>query len=268
MRNIRLDLEYDGTNYCGWQYQPNHPSLERTLKEAIERVVNHTITLYTSGRTDSGVHAEQHVAHFRSNTILSHDNILRGVNSLTPRDIQIYYINDMPPAWSARHDAREREYCYRIYNDKLPSVFWRTRSHWIREALDLDAMREAAALLEGHHDFNAFRSLHCDAEHAVRTIHCLELFDERPLILLRVVGNAFLRHQVRIMAGTLLEVGLGKRTPQNVKNALESKDRSQAGETLPGCGLTLVSIKYSEDDERKSNIQPIAPLVRRSRPGE
>ncbi|MDP8242759.1 MAG: tRNA pseudouridine(38-40) synthase TruA [Candidatus Hinthialibacter antarcticus] len=265
MRNIRLDLEYDGANYCGWQFQPNHPSLERTLKEAVERIINHTIVLYSSGRTDSGVHAEQHVAHFRSDTTLTHDNIIRGVNSITPRDVLIYAIHDMPLEWSARHDAREREYCYRIYNDQFPSVFWRKHSHWVREPLDLDAMREAASLLEGHHNFNAFRSLHCDADNPVRTLRRLEFFDERPLIRLRVVGEAFLRHQVRIIAGTLLDVGLGKRTPESMRDILESKDRNQAGTTLPGCGLTLVSIKYSDEIERITNIQPVAELVRRCR---
>ncbi|MBZ0255259.1 tRNA pseudouridine(38-40) synthase TruA [bacterium] len=263
MRNIRLDLEYDGTNYCGWQIQPDQPTLEQTIKTAVERIVNHPITLYSSGRTDSGVHAEQHVAHFRSETKLAHDRLLRGVNSLTPDDIAVYCVSDMPLEWSARHDVSQREYCYRIYNDPLPSVVWRKRSLWIRERLDTGAMREAAAILEGRHDFNAFRHLHCDADHAVRTLHHLEIFDERPIIRIRVVGDAFLRHQVRITSGTLLEVGLGKRTPQSIRDVLDSRDRNQAGETLPGCGLTLVSVKYSDEIEQITNIQQVRELIRR-----
>ncbi len=268
MRNIRLDIEYDGTNYCGWQFQPHHPSFERTLKEAIERIVNHTIVLYSSGRTDSGVHAEQHVAHFRTESTLPHDNIIRGVNSITPKDILVYAINEMPLDWSARHDAREREYCYRIYNDTFPSVFWRTHSHWIRGPLDIEAMREAAALLEGCHDFTSFRSQHCDADNPARTLRRLELFDERPIIRLRVVGEAFLRHQVRIIAGTLVDVGLGRRKPKSMRDILDAKDRNQAGATLPGCGLTLVSIKYSDEIEKITNIHPVMEFVRRSEPNE
>lgn len=263
MRNIRLDLEYDGSNYRGWQIQPGQPTLEQTIKTAVERIVNHPITLYSSGRTDSGVHAEQHVAHFRSETKLAHDRILRGVNSLTPDDITVYCVSDMPLEWSARHDACLREYCYRIYNDPLPSVVWRKRSLWIRERLDIDAMREAASILVGKHDFNAFRHIHCDANHAVRTLLNLEIYDERPIIRIRVAGDAFLRHQVRILSGTLLEVGLGKRTPQSIQDILESRDRNQAGETLHGCGLTLVSVTYSDEIEQITNIQRVRELIRR-----
>ncbi|MBI1388746.1 MAG: tRNA pseudouridine(38-40) synthase TruA [bacterium] len=247
-RNIRMDVEYDGANYRGWQSQPGEPTLEDAIREAVEKIVNHPVTLYSSGRTDAGVHAEQHVTHFRTDSDVPEYNLLRGVNSITPRDISIYRVMEMPLEWSARHDAVEREYAYRFYNDLVPSVFWRGRSYWVRDRIDVEAMREAARHLIGRHDFDAFRSLHCDAEHAVRTLHLIEFHEDFPLIRMRVVGDAFLRHQVRITAGTLLDVGVGKLRPDEVKTILESRDRGRAGITLPGCGLTLVAVRYTGDE--------------------
>lgn len=249
MRNIRLDIEYNGAAYNGWQTQPDAPSLETTIKQAVERMVNHEIILYSSGRTDAGVHAEQHVAHFFSETELPHYKLRRGLNSLTPRDIVIYRVDDMPLDWSARHSAIEREYRYRIYNDESPSVFWQDISYWTRERIDVKAMIAAAPALIGRHDFTSFRSLHCEADSPVRTIRALEWSVDGPLLSLRVTGDAFLRHQVRIITGTLVDVGCGRLKPEEMKSILEARDRSRAGRTLPGCGLTLVAVRYPGDDE-------------------
>jgi len=250
MRNIRLDLEYDGRNYRGWQWQPGLPTIEGIVKTAVETMVRHSIILYSSGRTDAGVHAEQHVAHFFSETALQPIQLMRGLNSLLPKDIVVYRALDMPKDWRARHDALEREYRYSFFRDIAPSVFWRAHALWIRDELDVEAMRAAAGCLVGKHDFSAFRSLHCDADNPVRTILEVSLMDNKPLLHLRVRGHAFLRHQVRTFAGTLLEVGRGKMSPESVQVVLESKDRSRAGPTLPAHGLTLAAVRYAGDEEQ------------------
>lgn len=250
MRNIRLDLEYDGRNYCGWQWQPGQPSIERTLKEAIETLVRHEVVVYSSGRTDSGVHAEQHVAHFFSETTIPNFRILAGLNSLIPDDIVVYRSIDMPIDWSARHDALEREYRYSFYCHPLTSAFFRHWTYWVKKPIDKDAMRAAARHLEGKHDFTAFRSTHCDAENPVRKMLEVSFWEQGDLLHLKVRGHAFLRHQVRTFAGTLLEVGLGRISPDNIPAILESKKRDIAGPTLAAHGLTLAAVRYEGDEER------------------
>ncbi len=254
MRNIRLDLEYDGRNYCGWQCQPNGVTVEATLKNAVEGIVHHPVTLNSSGRTDSGVHAEQHVAQFRSETTLPVFNLLRGINSLLPKDITIYRLLDMPQEWNARFDAFEREYRYTFYNHPSPSALLRHRTYWVRYPLDLDAMRVAAKYFEGRHDFTSFRSINCDAKNPVRTLLEASLRDVKPLIHLRVRGQAFLRHQVRTIAGTLFHVGMGKMTADSIPDVLAAKDRCQAGPSLPAHALTLVAVHYPCDEDILKDI--------------
>lgn len=249
IRNIRLDLEYDGRNYCGWQWQPELPSIEKTVKEAIEKIIGHPIILYSSGRTDAGVHAEQHVAHFFTENTLPADILLKAINAVLPNDIAVYRVVEMPETWSARYDALEREYRYTFFQSDIPSVFFQHWTYWVKaKTLDISAMRQAAPCFEGKHDFSAFRSLHCDAEHPIRTILECRLIDDLPLIHLKVSGHAFLRHQVRTMAGTILYIGLGKLPPDAIGEILQSKDRTKAGPTLAAHALTLVSIRYKEDD--------------------
>jgi tRNA pseudouridine38-40 synthase len=250
IRNIRLDLEYDGRNYCGWQWQPSVPTLEREMKRAIETIVGHEITVYSHGRTDAGVHAEQHVMHFYSTTKRTPLELLKGINALLPDDISVYRVFDVPEKWSARHDPFEREYRYTFYNDLVPSALWRHRTLWIRQPLDRAAMQRAAAVLVGRHDFSAFRSLHCDADSPVRLMKSVTLEAQPPFIHLRMCGHAFLRHQVRITAGTILEIGMQRMPAERMEEILLSKDREQAGPTLPGQALTLVAVRYEGDVER------------------
>ncbi|MBD3267876.1 tRNA pseudouridine(38-40) synthase TruA [bacterium] len=250
MRNIRLDVSYIGKNYFGWQWQPDAVTLEGAIKQAVEQMVRHEITLYSSGRTDAGVHAEQHVAHFFSQTQIQAENFLRGLNSLTPDDIVIRRVRDMPQQWSARHDPIEREYRYTFYNALIPNVFLQDYTCWEKRDLNVQAMREGARYLVGRHDFSAFRSLHCDADNPVRTLLECRIIDDRPLIHIHLRGHAFLRHQVRIMAGALRKVGMGWKEPASIKEALNSKVRDSTNETLPAHGLTLVAVRYAEDDEQ------------------
>ncbi|MFB3786854.1 MAG: tRNA pseudouridine(38-40) synthase TruA [bacterium] len=250
MRNIRLDLEYDGRNYYGWQWQPDRPTIEKTVKDAIEKIIRHTIILYSSGRTDTGVHAEQHVAHFFSETRLEPLSLLRGINAVLPPDIVVYSVVDMPLEWRARRDALDREYRYTFFRQPAPSALFRDYTYWVRDELDVEAMRAAARFIVGKHDFSAFRSLQSDAEHARREIYELILQERPPFLHLRIRGTAFLRHQVRTIGGTLLEVGQGKLDADQIPEILQSKDRRRAGPTLPARGLTLVAVRYAGDAER------------------
>jgi len=250
MRNIRLDLEYDGRNYFGWQWQPNLPTIEKTVKTAVEKIIQHVIILYSSGRTDTGVHAEQHVAHFFSGTRLDALSLLRGINAVLPPDIAVYSVVDMPLDWRARRDALDREYRYTFFCQPAPSAMFRDYTYWVRDPLDVEAMRAAARYFVGKHDFSAFRSQQCDAEHARREIYELTVQESPPFLHIRVRGTAFLRHQVRTISGTLLEVGKGKRSAEEIPEILQSKDRRRAGPTLPAQGLTLVAVRYAGDDHR------------------
>ncbi|MDX9753530.1 MAG: tRNA pseudouridine(38-40) synthase TruA [bacterium] len=260
MRNIRLDVEYDGRNYCGWQWQKDLVTLEGTIKAAVERMVGHEIILYSSGRTDAGVHAEQHVAHFFTESTLSVEKFWNGLNALTPWDIAIKRVVAMPLDWRARQDAIEREYRYTFYNAPVPHVFLQPYTCWVRSPLDLEAMRGAAAYFVGKHDFSAFRSQHCDADNPVRTMLECAVIEDRPLIHLRVRGHAFLRHQVRIMAGALRQIGLGWKTPEHVQQQLAGKERDSTDETLFAGGLTLVAVRYAGEEPGPADSQVLTRL--------
>lgn len=250
MRTIRIDLEYDGRNYVGWQCQRNGTSIEETVKTTLEGILCHPVTIDSSGRTDAGVHAEQHVIRIRSQSSLEPWSIMRGMNARLPSDIAVYRVMDMPDGWSARRDAIEREYCYRFWVGSAPSVLWGHRCHWLYRKPDFAAMQTAARHLEGRHDFTSFRSIHCSADHPVRTILQIQIVYEEPILALRIRGQAFLRHQVRIIAGTLLEVGQGRHHPDWVAEVLDAKNRDCAGKTISAQGLTLVAVRYPDDEPR------------------
>lgn len=249
IRNVRIDIEYDGRNYFGWQLQPQRPTIEGTVREAIESIVNHPITLLSSGRTDAGVHAEQHVGQFQTEVKIPCHNLMRAINSRLPNDIAVYRVIDMPHSWKARYSASARNYRYAFLLSDAPSALWGPRAMWYAQPLDLQAMSRAAAYLVGTHNFEAFRSKKCTADNPERTIVEVSLESQPPLLFLQVKGYAFLRHQVRIMAGTLLEVGQGKRQPEEIQDLLQSGVRESAGDTLPAHGLTLVSVRYPQDEE-------------------
>ncbi len=245
-RNIRIDIEYDGTGYAGWQIQPDGPSVEGTLKDALERLLGHTVTVYGSGRTDAGVHAEGQVANFFTDRAIPLEAIPTALNAILPVDVSIIQALEVPLEWNARHDALEREYRYTLHRHPVRSALLGRRALHYPYPLDVEAMREAIAHLVGRHDFEAFRSSQCEAEHAVRTMKAAWIDGEGGWLHFHFRAHAFLRHQVRIMVGTLLEVGRGRMKPEDIKALLASGDRTKAGETVPSQGLTLVSVKYEE----------------------
>ena len=245
MRNLRLDIEYDGTHYHGWQVQKNAPSVAGAIEEALVRVLQHPVRLNGSGRTDAGVHALGQVANFPTERDIPEENLQRALNSLLPRDIVIRRVVEAPAEFNARRDATLRYYRYQCFLGEHPSALYRHLTLYVRRPLDVEAMRRAAGHFVGTHDFSAFRSAHCDANNPVRTVTACEILDERPFLYIDVKSYAFLRSQVRIMVSTLLEVGEGRRPPDDILTILASKDRACAGPTLPAKGLILMEVRYS-----------------------
>jgi len=242
---FRLDLRYDGTDFCGWQIQKDQRSVEEVLVNAIHTILREGPTLHVAGRTDAGVHAEHQVAQFAADTNLTCDELCRAINSCLPQDIAVTGVREVPEDWDARRDARRRTYRYSILNAPHRDPLLRRTTYWVPQPLDTEAMSCAAQVFAGEHDFSAFRSIHCDATNPVRRITGVALLRDGNRIDFWIEGHAFLRHMVRTMVGTLIEVGRGKMQPADVRSILENRDRSRAGPTAPPHGLTLVRITYA-----------------------
>ena len=250
MRHIRLVVEYDGTGLCGWQRQANGPTVQGHLEDALARLLAHEVSVVGASRTDAGVHASGQVASFRTERAIPLHGVRRGLNSMLPPAIAIAEAAEAPDDFHPRFSATGKHYRYLLLTRADRSPRWRARA-WHRQGpLDLAAMRDAAAPLIGEHDFAAFRAAGCTALRTVRRIEQIEISelpDERwgdPLVAIDVHGNAFLRNMVRIVVGTLVEVGRGVRPAGQVAEILASKDRTQAGLTAPAHGLELVSVRY------------------------
>jgi tRNA pseudouridine38-40 synthase len=242
--NVKLTIEYDGTNYCGWQVQPNGESIQGVLERAVSTLSGAFTRITGSGRTDAGVHALGQVANFFTEKEVAPHRLRRGLNALTPLDITIKEVEIVADSFDARRDARSRVYEYRILNRPTPSPFHLNRAWHVHEPLELSAMREAIPCLIGEHDFSSFRAAGCDAAHAVRNVYMNSLDQRGDLLVYTIEATAFLRHMVRNIVGTLVEVGQGLRTPQAFKELLKARDRTKAGITAPAHGLYLVEVKY------------------------
>lgn len=242
--NIKVTIEYDGTNYHGWQIQPNGESIQAVLERAISTFLGKPTRITGSGRTDAGVHALGQVANFLVDKEYDRHRMLRGLNALTPRDITIKEVDLVPDSFDARRGARSRVYEYHILNRSTPSPFFLNRAWYLHERLDVQAMREATTCLLGEHDFSSFRASGCDAVNPVRKVYRSSLDPRGELLVYTIEATAFLRHMVRNIVGTLVEVGRGCRMPQAFRELLETRDRTQAGSTAPANGLFLVKVKY------------------------
>jgi tRNA pseudouridine38-40 synthase len=246
MRTIKLVLEYDGTDYVGWQRQPNGMSVQELVEGALAQVVGTPVTLNSSGRTDAGVHARGMVAHFNTDQPLPMAAYREGVNRFLPADIAVRQAVEMPAGFHARYSARGKWYRYTIYRSRVRSPLAARYAWHVRGTLDRERLREAAALLVGRHDFAAFRASGCAARTTVREIFSVQVLEEGDLLYIDVRGEGFLRHMVRVMVGTLVEVGRGKRRPQEVRQLLEGGCRSAAGSTAPPQGLCLMEVYYDQ----------------------
>lgn len=277
MKRIKLTVAYDGTNYCGWQIQPNGMTIESVLDKAIEQLTGEKIHVISASRTDAGVSAYGNVAVFDTGSTIPSDKFAYALNRYMPDDVSIVDSCEVEPSFHPRHCDTRKTYEYKILCSKFPVPQLRNSVWHIPYQLDIEKMRQAASYLTGEHDFKSFACVRTDAETTVRTIYSLEV-EERELFggvdscaimkdycvskshmnqvyiqssvkeaviyTIRVRGNGFLYNMVRIIAGTLMQVGRGQLTPEQVKVMLESMDRTVAGQTAPPQGLTLMGIEY------------------------
>ena len=244
MRNIRLDLCYDGTRYKGWQRLPGaDATIQGKLETALSRILGEPIEVSGSGRTDAGVHAKGQVANFHCESTLPTEEILLSLRRYLPEDIGIYSCRDVSPRFHARLNAREKTYCYRIWVSREPCVFQRRFVTVMEEPLDTAAMMQAAELLLGEHDFSAFCGNAKMKKSTVRLLRSIQIQREGPELRLYFTGNGFLHYMVRILVGTLVEVGRGQRDPESV-SALFGGKRSEAGFLAPPQGLCLEEVFY------------------------
>ncbi len=251
MRNIKLTLAYDGTEFHGWQIQPGQPTIQGALTDVLGKLTQENLTVYGAGRTDAGVHALGQVAHFKTHAHLTAAEFQRAFNALLPAAIRVFAAEEVGPDFHARWQALAKIYHYRIFRGAVvPPFEWRYVLH-DPFSLDVAAMAEAARLFEGDHDFTSFAastgSEDDDRERTtVREIYRSEVTcNERgDVITYAVRGKSFLRYMVRKMVGTLLEVGRGRLSPSDLPGLFELRDRSRSGPTVPPCGLFLVSVEY------------------------
>lgn len=252
MRNIKLTLEYVGTNYHGWQSQAGsgRATIQETVEQAIATLAGEAVRTVSSGRTDAGVHAWGHVANFSTNSSLPASAWAPALNRQLPEDIRIIASEEVAPEFHARYSARGKVYVYRILNRKAPSAIQRDRAWHVDRKLNVAAMRRAASVLVGRHDFSAFRSAGCNAKTPVRTLRALSVGRSGDSIEVRLEADAFLMHMARNITGTLVEAGLGRFTAEEVKQILRSRDRKKAGKTAPAHGLYLLKVMYLPEKTR------------------
>lgn len=248
MSVVRLIIEYDGTQYVGWQIQPNGLAVQQVVEDALARICGVRHRLVSSGRTDAGVHARGMVAHFVTDKLLPMRAYRDGVNLHLPADIAVRDAALACDDFHARYSARSKWYRYSIYRAAVRSPMACRFSWQVRGRLDVQAMREAAELFVGRHDFSAFRASGCAARTTVRELFSVDLVEEDPLLQVDVRGEGFLRNMVRIMVGTLVEVGLGSRSPCEIEDMLSAGGRDRAGVTAPPQGLCLMAVDYAEQD--------------------
>lgn len=242
--NIKLTLEYDGTDFAGWQIQAQGRTVQAVLEKALARLLGHEVRVVGSGRTDSGVHALGQVVSFMTPRKLPRDAYLKGLNTLLPRDVAVVAMEEVPSDFCARRSASKKRYVYCVSNRPVRSPL-RRRTHWeLFKPLDVAAMREAAAHFLGEHDFESFRGSNCAAKTTRRRIFRLEVEERGDEIVFVLEATAFLKHMVRNIVGTLVEVGQGKRSPAEMPALLAARDRRLAGETAPAHGLFLERVWY------------------------
>ncbi len=241
---ISLTIEYDGTGYSGWQRQKNHTSVQQTIEEALKVLTGKKTVLHSAGRTDAGVHALGQVAHFDTQADIPPDKYSFALNALLPPDVRVRKSRKVQDRFHARFDAKKKRYRYVIHNSPHASAVMRNGSMHVPVPLDVFKMRTAAAYLVGEHDFSAFTSAQLKMKNKVRTVYSIKIAKKGDRITIDVVGNGFLYNMVRIIAGTLIYVGQGKLSPDDIPEILASRDRRRAGITAKARGLYLAEVRY------------------------
>lgn len=240
----KATVEYDGTEYHGWQIQPNARTLQGVIEDALHKLGGEKVRVAAAGRTDAGVHACGQVISFVLAEAKSEWVVQRALNALTPPDISFRTVESVAEGFDPRRAARGRSYVYRIWNERVPSPFWRRYAWHVARRLDVEAMNEAASALIGEHDFTSFRAADCEADNPIRRVDRSTCVRDGSLILYSIDGTAFLKHMVRNIIGTLVEIGLGERASANLAETLAAHDRNRAGATAPPTGLCLTQVRY------------------------
>lgn len=240
-------VAYDGTNYCGWQVQPNGITIEEVLNRSLSTLLGEKIEVMGASRTDSGVHSLGNVAVFDTNTRMPADKIAFALNQRLPEDIVVQGSCEVPSDWHPRYQESTKTYEYRILNRTFRMPTRRLDTYFYHYPLDVEQMSEAASYLVGTHDFASFCAANAQVKSTVRTIYSCTAQKENDIIAIRVTGNGFLYNMVRIIAGTLIEVGAGKRRPEEIKDILAAENRDAAGPTAPAQGLTIMGIEYEQE---------------------
>ncbi len=246
MRTVKLVVAYEGTRYAGWQRQPHRPSVQETLERAVARVTGSPTRVVGAGRTDAGVHALAQVAHFRTESKLAAEQFTGALNHYLPPDVAVRHSVDAPDGFHARRDARWRAYRYLIWNRPGRNPFVRDRALPWEGDLDVDRMQAAAAPLRGRRDFAAFCAVGSKPTTTLCTLYRFHVRRRGPFVVVDVVADRFLRHMVRMLVGTLLEVGCGKRPPESLQEVLASRTSQRAGPVVAPGGLYLVGVGYTE----------------------
>ncbi len=245
MRNIKLLVEYEGTGYAGWQVQDGLPTIQGSIIAAVKRLTGEDVILNGASRTDAGVHAYGQIASFKTGSNIPPYNIMQGLNAYLPGDIVIKDASEAPLEFDPRRHSKKKTYLYKILNRSFPSALLRRHSWFVFKPLDVNLMREGARHIIGEKDFTSFRAADSDALHSIREVISIEIIEKGDgLIEVEVAGTAFLRHMVRIMAGTLVAVGKGKLKPDDVSKIIEARDRAAASMTAPAQGLFLMKVEY------------------------
>lgn len=244
MKRVMLTVAYDGTAYHGWQIQPNGETIEGILNRCLSETLGEKIEVIGASRTDSGVHAMGNIAVFDTDSPIPADKISYALNQRLPEDIKIQKSEEVASDFHPRHCESRKTYEYRIYCAPFPMPVKRLYAHYTYIPMDMERMRRGASYLVGKHDFKSFCSAEAQVETTVRQVDSVEVVQEGQEIVIRVAGRGFLYNMVRIIAGTLMEVGRGHIVPEEVKTILEAKDRQAAGPTAPACGLTLVKYEF------------------------
>ena len=244
MRNIKLTIEYDGKDFNGWQKQPNKLNIQGTIEKAIESIVGHEVTLTASGRTDAGVHAWGQVANFKTTSKIPIEKIAIAINSNLKKSIRIKEAEEVAERFHSRLSCRKKTYRYIINNSKQGTAIYRNLEYHVSNDLDIEKMNEAAKFFEGEHDFKAFKASGTSSKNSVRTIYSADVYKKDERVFIELTGSGFLYNMVRIISGTLVEVGRGKLKPEDIPGIIKAQKRENAGKTLPAHGLYLVNVEY------------------------
>ena len=245
MRNIKLEIEYDGKEFNGWQKQPNKLNIQGTIEKAIEAITKEEIELMASGRTDAGVHATGQIANFKTNSNIPIEKFAIAINSNLKKSILIKSAEEVEQKFHSRLSCKRKTYRYIINNSEEGTAIYRNLETHISKKLDIEKMKQAVKYFEGEHDFKAFKSSGTSSKSSIRIIFKAEVIEEgNNKIWIELTGNGFLYNMVRIISGTLVEVGLGNMNPEDIPYILKSGKRDKAGKTLPPQGLYLINVEY------------------------